>query len=520
MRKNIKHILTTALTAILMVIFIAGSARPETDKLKPLDVISVAFKLDPLLNEKQAIRPDGMITLQAIGDIKAAGLSPEELAEKITQKFVEANIFSEKDKRGDLTNSKPVTVHSNGISQWPPGTPPTEPCKLKPLDKITCKFILDPQLNERDEFIRPDGMITLQAIGDIKAAGLRPEELAERITQKFIEAKIFSKEDQRGEEAPKNYKLVTVHLSGISQWPPGTPPTEPYKLKPLDKITCKFILDPQLNEKDEFIRPDGMITLQAIGDIKAAGLRPEELAEKITQRFIEAKIFSKEEARGELKDYKLVTVHLNGISQWLPGTPPTEPCKLKPLDKITCKFILDPQLNEIDEFIRPDGMITVQAMGDVKAAGLRPEELAERITQKFIEAKIFVQEGARGELKDFKLVTVHLGGISQWPPGTPPTEPYNLKPLDTITCKFILNPKLNARLPIRPDGAIKLKGVGSIIAAGLKTEELAERITQKCLEANIFSKEEKREGLKNYKLVTIHLTGMPEWSAGKPPTEP
>jgi polysaccharide export outer membrane protein len=86
-------------------------------------------------------------------------------------------------------------------------------------------------------------------------------------------------------------------------------PTGAYKLDTLDRISVKFILDPQLNE-DVVIRPDGMITLQAIGELQAAGLSPLELAQKIEQKFLDANIFSKSETRGELKNYKLVTVHV------------------------------------------------------------------------------------------------------------------------------------------------------------------------------------------------------------------
>ena len=87
-------------------------------------------------------------------------------------------------------------------------------------------------------------------------------------------------------------------------------PAGNYTLDTLDQLKIKFTLDPQLNE-DVVIRPDGMITLQAIGDIKAAGLTPEQLAKKIEQKFLEANIFTQAEAkRGESRRYHLVTVHV------------------------------------------------------------------------------------------------------------------------------------------------------------------------------------------------------------------
>jgi len=107
----------------------------------------------------------------------------------------------------------------------------------------------------------------------------------------------------------RNYRLGPgdeLTLLFLTEW---NIPTGTYKLDTLDKIAIKFILDPQLNE-DVTIRPDGMITLQAIGEIQAAGLTPQELARKIEQKFVEANIFSKGESRGELKNYRLVTVHV------------------------------------------------------------------------------------------------------------------------------------------------------------------------------------------------------------------
>ncbi|MBI5250330.1 MAG: polysaccharide biosynthesis/export family protein [Desulfomonile tiedjei] len=110
----------------------------------------------------------------------------------------------------------------------------------------------------------------------------------------------------------RNYRLGPEDQLNIlfqTEWnvPPGS-----FKLDTLDQIKIKFILDPQLNE-DVVIRPDGMITLQAIGEIKAAGLTPEELGKRIEQKFLEANIFSREDSRGGLKDYRLVTVHVVGF---------------------------------------------------------------------------------------------------------------------------------------------------------------------------------------------------------------
>ncbi len=82
-----------------------------------------------------------------------------------------------------------------------------------------------------------------------------------------------------------------------------------YKLDTMDQIQVKFLLDAKLNEETT-IRPDGMITLQGIGDVLAVGLSPDELARRIQQKYIDANIFSQDELADIAGDYRLVTVHV------------------------------------------------------------------------------------------------------------------------------------------------------------------------------------------------------------------
>lgn len=107
----------------------------------------------------------------------------------------------------------------------------------------------------------------------------------------------------------RNYRIGPSDVLSVLFQTEWSLPAGSFKLDTLDKIQIKFILDPSLNE-EVVIRPDGMITLQAIGEIRAAGFTPTELAKQIEERFIKANIFSKEETRGPLKDYQLVTVHV------------------------------------------------------------------------------------------------------------------------------------------------------------------------------------------------------------------
>lgn len=62
--------------------------------------------------------------------------------------------------------------------------PPTQPVTLTAGDELDIKFYYAPELNER-QTIRPDGMISLQLVGDIKAAGLTPSGLEKRLEEEF-----------------------------------------------------------------------------------------------------------------------------------------------------------------------------------------------------------------------------------------------------------------------------------------------------------------------------------------------
>jgi protein involved in polysaccharide export with SLBB domain len=64
------------------------------------------------------------------------------------------------------------------------------------------------------------------------------------------------------------------------------PPTEQtYKMVPYDLITVKFTYHPEQDPKTPIvIRPDGNITLDGIGAVRAAGLTPEELGREIAEK--------------------------------------------------------------------------------------------------------------------------------------------------------------------------------------------------------------------------------------------
>jgi protein involved in polysaccharide export with SLBB domain len=68
--------------------------------------------------------------------------------------------------------------------------------------------------------------------------------------------------------------------------PVNQPPTEQtYKMVPYDSITVRFTYHPEQDPKGPIsIRPDGQITLDAIGSVQAAGRTPEELGKEIAAK--------------------------------------------------------------------------------------------------------------------------------------------------------------------------------------------------------------------------------------------
>src|SRR5262245_64254455 len=60
----------------------------RSDKMVPYDTIMVRFTYHPEHDPKEpvAVLPDGNITLEGIGSVRAAGLTPEELGKEIAAK--------------------------------------------------------------------------------------------------------------------------------------------------------------------------------------------------------------------------------------------------------------------------------------------------------------------------------------------------------------------------------------------------------------------------------------------------
>lgn len=55
--------------------------------IQPGDVLSIDFYLSPEFNDEVTVRPDGKVTLRLVGDVKAEGLTPAQLAQALDKTY-------------------------------------------------------------------------------------------------------------------------------------------------------------------------------------------------------------------------------------------------------------------------------------------------------------------------------------------------------------------------------------------------------------------------------------------------
>jgi polysaccharide biosynthesis/export protein len=77
---------------------------PKTYVIGPEDTLSISVWREPDFSRSSTVRPDGKITMNLIGDVQAAGLTPERLAAQLTQAL------------SQFINRPEVTVTVNGVN--------------------------------------------------------------------------------------------------------------------------------------------------------------------------------------------------------------------------------------------------------------------------------------------------------------------------------------------------------------------------------------------------------------------
>lgn len=63
-----------------------GGGKPQPYRIQSRDVIKVEFPLTPKHTQEVTVRPDGSIVIEVAGEIKAAGMTPLELAEHVKKR--------------------------------------------------------------------------------------------------------------------------------------------------------------------------------------------------------------------------------------------------------------------------------------------------------------------------------------------------------------------------------------------------------------------------------------------------
>lgn len=77
-------------------------------------------------------------------------------------------------------SQQPETARQNDVSEQPSSV-----YRIRQDDKLSVKFLYQPELNETSLTVRPDGFISLQLIEEVKAAGLTVSELKIRLEKMY-----------------------------------------------------------------------------------------------------------------------------------------------------------------------------------------------------------------------------------------------------------------------------------------------------------------------------------------------
>ncbi len=123
------------------------------------DTLRIDFYYYPTMNTTVRVRPDGRITAPLLGEMKVAGMRPQELAAKLEGLF-----------RPHLSRPK-ITVDLLNFN-----------IKVEELKKA---ITTQDRGQSRLVVVRPDGSISLPYIGDTKVAGMTAPAASEELQQRY-----------------------------------------------------------------------------------------------------------------------------------------------------------------------------------------------------------------------------------------------------------------------------------------------------------------------------------------------
>ena len=89
-------------------------------------------------------------------------------------------------------------------------------------------------------------------------------------------------------------KFSNKSLKGKKSVPPDD---EQYVIKPGDQLSVKFFFNPELNEENLIVRPDGRISLQLVHEVEAATLTAPQLTSLLEERY-----------KGQLKNPEIAVI--------------------------------------------------------------------------------------------------------------------------------------------------------------------------------------------------------------------
>lgn len=137
-------------------------APKKTDRdyiLAPGDVITVEFYYHPYMNRQLTVGPSGKITVPLKGDIEAAGLTPVELKDKMSELF--SDVF-----RSPMVT---VTVVEYNVA----------------IKELIDAIVTSDRGQSKITTIGPGGFISFPLLDDMKAAGLTITQLKEKVSAEY-----------------------------------------------------------------------------------------------------------------------------------------------------------------------------------------------------------------------------------------------------------------------------------------------------------------------------------------------
>lgn len=232
------------------------------------DVLSISVWDHPDLDDRVVIDLVGNISYPYLGELRAAGLTKQELAEHIA---------------GDLARYlKEPRVNVSRLDQ-----------KLNSGDELQIAVWGYPDYS-RQTTISPTGYISLPTLGEVKAEGLTRHELATKLSQKL------------GQYVPD--PKVNIKVVNYKNKKGGEP--SPYLIDVEDKVRVILWKPEGAEEHIRDVDPSGNLSLPLIGEVKAKGLSEPQLAERLKEKWVKYLIDPK--VAVDVVDYKSRFVYVFG----------------------------------------------------------------------------------------------------------------------------------------------------------------------------------------------------------------